>query len=60
MDLSGEVSHIHMRTDAENLVTIARTIHLLEQKETIYMICMLQKEVFSGSVSDFAHVPTVA
>ena len=28
MDLSGEVADIHMRTDAKNLVTTARTIHL--------------------------------
>ena len=27
MDLSGEVATIHMRTDAKNLVTTARTIH---------------------------------
>ena len=27
MDLSGEVAVIHMRTDAKNLVTTARTIH---------------------------------
>ena len=27
MDLSGEVAKIHMRTDAKNLVTTARTIH---------------------------------
>ena len=30
MDISGEVAHIHMRTDAQNLVTTARTIHLPE------------------------------
>ena len=35
MDLSGEIADIHMRTDAENLVTTASTIHLPEQKETI-------------------------
>ena len=28
MDLSGEVADIHMKTDAKNLVTIARTIHI--------------------------------
>ena len=41
MDLSGQVADIHMRTDAKNLVTTARTIHYLEQKETIHMIFML-------------------
>ena len=30
MDLSGEVADIHMKTDAKNLVTIARTIHIPE------------------------------
>ena len=44
MDISGEVAKIHMRTDAENLVTTARTIHSPEQKETIHMISMLRKE----------------
>ena len=28
MDMSGEGSEIHMRTDAKNLVTTARTSHL--------------------------------
>ena len=32
MDMSGEVAEIHMRTDAKNLVTTARTIPLPEQK----------------------------
>ena len=44
MDLSVEVADIHMRTDAKNLVTTARTIHLPEQKETVHMISMLRKE----------------
>ena len=44
MDLSGEVADIHMRTDAKNLVTTARTIQLPEQKETIHMISMWRKE----------------
>ena len=44
MDISGEVADIHMRTDAKNLVTTARTIHSPEQKETIHMISMLRKE----------------
>ena len=44
MDISGEVAHIHMRTDAKNLVTTARTIHSPEQKETIHMISMLQRK----------------
>ena len=44
MDKSGEIANIHMRTDAKNLVTTARTIHLPEQKETIHMISMLRKK----------------
>ena len=32
MDISGDVAKIHMRTDAKNLVTTARTIHLPEQR----------------------------
>ena len=57
MDLSGEVADIHMRTDAKNLVTTARTIHLPEQKETIHMISMLRKEACSGSIH-IAHILT--
>ena len=58
MDLSGEVANIHMRTDAKNLVTTARTIHLPEQKETIHLISILRKEACSGSTHDLAHIPT--
>ena len=57
MDMSGEVANIHMRTDAMNLVTIARTIHLPEQKETIHMISMMRKDACSGSIHDLAHIP---
>ena len=57
MDMSGEVAEIHMRTDATNLVTTARTI-FLEQKETIHMITMLRKEACSGSIHDLAHIST--
>ena len=56
--LSGEVANIHMRTDAKNQVTTARTSHLPEQKETIHMISMLRKEACSGSIHDLAHIPT--
>ena len=58
MDLSGEVANIHMRTDAKNLVTTARTIHPPEQKETIHMISMSRMEACSGSIHDLAHTPT--
>ena len=48
MDLSGEVAKNLMRTDANNLVTTARTIHLPEQKEIIHMISLLRKEACSA------------
>ena len=56
MDISGEAADLHMRTDANNLVTTASTTHLPEQKETIHMIQMLRKESSSGSIDDLAHV----
>ena len=58
MDISSEVANLHMRTDAKNLVTTARTIHLPDQKETIHMVSVLRKEAFSGSIHDLAHLPT--
>ena len=58
MDISGEASDLHMRTDANNLVTTASTTHLPEQKETIHMIQMLRKESSSGNIDDLAHVRT--
>ena len=56
MDIFGDVANIHTRTDAKNLATTARKIHLLEQKETIHMIFMLRKEACSGSIHDLAHI----
>ena len=58
MDMSGEVAEIHTRTDAKNLATTGRTIHLSEQKETIHMISMLRNETCSGSIHDLAHIST--
>ena len=52
MDLSSEVAKIHMRTDANHLVTTARTIHLPEQKKTIHMISMSRKEACSRNIHD--------
>ena len=46
MDVSGEVPNLHMRTDAKILVTAARTFHLHEQKETIYMLRKPVQDVF--------------
>ena len=58
MDISSEVADINMSADAKNLVTTARTIHPLEQKETIHMISMVRKEACSGRIHDLAHIPT--
>ena len=58
MDLSSEVADNHRRTDAKNLVTTARTIHLPGQKETIYMVAMLRNEACSGNIHDLSHIPT--
>ena len=55
MDLSSEVADNHRRTDAKNLVTTSRTIHLPEQKETIYMVAMLRNEACSGNIQDLSH-----
>ena len=58
MDISGSRADVHIRTDANNLVTTAQSTHLPEQKETIHMIQMLRKEATSGSIEDLAHVRT--
>ena len=58
MDIYGAVANIHMRTDAKNLVTTARTIHLPEQKETIHMNNFgCERKPCSGSIHDLAHIP---
>ena len=56
MDLTGKSLYLHMRSDANNLVTTATTTHLPEQKETIHMINQLRHESCSGSIDDLAHV----
>ena len=56
MDMSGHASELHMRTDANNLVTTASTTRLPEQKETIHMINQLRHEACSGTIQDLAHV----
>ena len=57
-DISALAVPIHMRTDANNLVTTASTTHLPEQKETIHMISMLRKEAQTGSIDDLSHIRT--
>jgi hypothetical protein len=56
MDIHGTPAELNMRTDANNLVTTAKTTHLPEQKETIHMINQLRHEACSGAISDLAHV----
>ena len=58
MDISATCAPIHMRTDANNLVTTAGTTHLPEQQDTVHMIQMLRKESCSGAIEDLAHVRT--
>ena len=57
-DISGLDAEIHIRTDANNLVTTASTTHAPEQQETIHMIQMLRKEACSGAIADLSHVRT--
>ena len=56
MDVSGQSAEVHIRTDANNLITTAQTTHLPEQKETIHQINMLRVESNSGAMDDLAHV----
>ena len=55
-DITGEIADVHIRTDANNLVTTASTTHQLEQKETMHLIQMLRKGSNSGQMHDLAHV----
>ncbi|CAE7576155.1 GIP [Symbiodinium sp. CCMP2456] len=57
-DITGLDAEIHIRTDANNLVSAASTTHIPEQQETIHMIQMLRKEACSGAISDLSHVRT--
>ena len=50
MDMTGCCAEIHMRTDANNLVTTASTTHLPDQKETVHMIQNLRQEACSGNM----------
>ena len=55
-DVSGQILPIHLRTDANNLVTTAQTTHLPEQKETHHLIQMLRHESNTGNIDDLSHV----
>ena len=56
MDISAACVAMHMRTDANNLVTTASTTRLPEEKATIHLIEMLRKDACSGLIEDLAHV----
>ena len=58
MDMTAQPIEVHLRTDANNLVTTAASARLPEQKETIYVIQMLRQEACSGQMHDLAHVLT--
>ena len=46
MDISREVANINMKSDAKNVVTTARTIHLPEQQETVLMMSVAKRSLF--------------
>ena len=58
LDMTAQPVEVHLRTDANNLVTTAASTRLPEQKETIHMIQMLRQEACSGQMHDLAHVLT--
>ena len=58
MDISGEVANLHIRTDAKNLVTTARTIHLPDRNETIHMISVAKGSLPQEVFMILAHIPT--
>ena len=58
MDMTAQPIEVHLRIDANNLVTTAASTRLPEQKETIHMIQMLRQEACSGQMHDLAHVLT--
>ena len=53
-DISGEIVPIHIRMDANNLVTTAQTTHLPEQKETHHLIQMIRHESNTGHLDDLS------
>ena len=58
MDMTAQPIEVHLRTDANNLITTAASTRLPEQKETIHMTQMLRQEACSGQMHDLAHVLT--
>ena len=58
MDMTGMNADIHLRTDANNLVTTAQTTRQPEHKETLHLINQLRHETCSGQIDDLSHVIT--
>jgi len=57
-EITGYACEVHVRTDANNLVTTASATHVSEQQETIHMIQMWRKEACSGSIAGLSHIRT--
>ena len=57
-DVTGHSCEVHMRTDANGLVTTASTTHVPEQQETIHVVQMLRKEACPRSIADLSHIHT--
>ena len=57
-DITIEVADVHIRSDANNLVTTALTTHFPEQRETMHLIqiLMLRKDSNSRQTHDLEHV----
>ena len=58
MDMTAQPIEVHLRTDPNNLVTIAASTRLPAQNETSHMIQILRQEACSGQMHDLAHVLT--
>eukprot|EP00975_Prorocentrum_lima_P035352 7424215-Prorocentrum_lima.AAC.1 len=53
---SSVVLHVHLRTDANDVVAPTSTTQLSGQQETIHMLNQLRHEACSGALHDLAHV----
>ena len=58
MDMTAQPVEVHLRTDANNLVTTAASTRLPEQKDTSLMMQVLRQEACSGQTHDLAHLLT--
>ncbi len=60
MDISAACVAIHIRTDANNLVTTTSTTRLPDNNETKHIMQMVHNEACSGQIEDQAHVASAA